>query len=53
MSVGLPSFAMVSLLSDRFSGHGIWDSSATTTMSGFLGLESIRDSHVILGMEDS
>ena len=52
-SSGVPSFAMVSLLSDRFSGYGIWDSGARTSLSGCLGLEFIRGPHVFLGMEDS
>ena len=35
MSLGFTFFLMASLLSDRFSGFGIWDSGATTSMSGF------------------
>ena len=36
-----------------FSVYGIWDSGLTTSMSGFLELESIRHSHVTFGMEGS
>ena len=35
MSLGFTFFLMASLLSDRFSGFGMWDSGATTSMSGF------------------
>ena len=31
---------------------GVWDGGATTGMCGFLGLETIRDSHVTSAMED-
>ena len=47
MSSGFPSLAMASLLSDRLSGF------ATTSMSGFQGLEAVRESHLTSGMEDS
>ena len=53
MSLGFTSFLMATLLSDRFSGFGTWDNGATTSMSGFQGLEAIRDSHLTSRLEDS
>ena len=53
MSLGFTSFLKASLLSDRFSGFGTWDSGATTSMCGFQGIEAIRDSQLTSGMKDS
>ena len=52
-SFGLPSFATVSHSCPIVSLALEWDIGATTGMCGFLGLESIQDSQVILGMDDS
>ena len=52
MSSGFSSFAMASLLSERFSGFGVRGSGATTSMSGLQGLEAVRDAHLTCGMED-
>ena len=51
MSLGFTSFLRASLLSDRFSGFGTWDSGATTSTCGFQGLEAIRDSQLTSGYE--
>ena len=44
---------MVSLPFPWHHSFGIWDMGATTSMSGFQGLEAIRDSHLTSGMKDS
>ena len=43
-----PPFYLVAFLVS-----GIWDSGATTSMSGFEGLEAIRAAHLASGLEDS